>query len=104
MQLKPETLTALAYEARDCADRGQTWEEIVTHTLGNVDESTLVALLADEAKAGADIGERWEHVITRVLDAFCAVGGPDASRAVQRVGGNYRQRRAKPVPQPEAQQ
>ena len=99
--MTPLQLEALAYEARDCADRGQTWEQIVTHVLSNVSEPKLIQLLASEAQAGTAIGEeRWTRIITRVLDAFCEVGGTDASRAVMRVSGNYRQRRAKPTPAP----
>lgn len=99
--MTPLQLEALAMEARDCADRGQTWEQIVTHVLNNVDEATLIQLLATEAHAGTAIGEdRWTLIVTRTLDAFCEAGGSDASRAVQRVGGNYRQRRAKPTPAP----
>lgn len=49
--------------------------------------------LAASASAAVAAGERWERIITVVLDAICEAGGHDAARAVQRVSGNYRQRR-----------
>ncbi|MCC6416083.1 MAG: hypothetical protein IT582_09250 [Opitutaceae bacterium] len=52
-----------------------------------------ISALAQSASNAVAAGERWERVVTNVLDALCAVGGADASRAVQRVTGNYRQRR-----------
>lgn len=54
---------------------------------------TDIAALTQSAKAAVDAGERWDRIITAVLDAFCIAGGNDASRAVQRASGNYRQRR-----------
>lgn len=66
---------------------------------------TAISALANRARVQVNAGARWEHIVTSVLDAICEAGGHDAARAVQRVTGNYRQRRnrmgALHVPPPE---